>query len=268
MARINITFDGASLQSSTISIRELSHENIGSKMLNVQKFADRGGGKLGHIGFDVKKIKVSGTIKATTRALLDSAIDDLKRLLNKREKNLDIEYTSGIRRYIATCSSLSFERNYYTIDAIDWEGEFTINDPAFGTDLDTTTLEFLGLSGSSGGGTLTLESSNIADYTGTIRPYPKVKITINSCLGISRINFENKDEDGFFSRTRLESIKFQDGDIIIIDTENGSVKHNGIDVEFYDGFPKFSLTHNSWTLKIIGESYNVDVKLIYYSLWL
>lgn len=264
---ISVTFGSLSLQSSTIVTSEIQHENVVQKRLNVQKFADREGGRLIRPDFDVKLITVSGHIKGTSQSNLEDTLDTFKKNLNKSEQNLDVEYNGGTRRYVATCSRISFARRHYTIDYIEWEAEFTVSNPPLGKNVDTSTLEYLARTNTFAS-TLTGEHEGTPDYSGTFRPHPKVKITFTSANGIRRVVFRNTDENGFMTFTEIRGHKFYDGDVLIIDTDEGTVQVNGEDVDFSGGFPRFSLTNNRYLLKIIGKSYNADLKFVYYPLWL
>jgi hypothetical protein len=263
---ITVTFNSYSLQSSTVVTTEMQHENVMQKRLNVQKFAEREGGRLIRPDFDVKIITLRGIIKGTSQSNLEDTLDTFKKNLNASEKHLDVEYANGTRRYIATCSKLLFDRKHYTVDVIDWEAEFTVSNPPFGTSIDTSTLEDLANTNTFAA-TMTGTHDGYADYSGTFRPHPTIKITFNSANGIREVRFENSSEDNFFSSTYITGQKFYDGDVLTIDTKEGTVQVNGTDIDFV-GFPIFTLTNNSYSLKVIGKSYNVDLKIIYYSLWL
>lgn len=263
----NITFNGYSLQSSTIITSDIQHENLVQKKLNIQKFSDLEGGKFFRPAFDVKLITIKGTIVGTSASDLENTLDTFKKNLNYSEKNLDIEYAGGTRRYIATCSRMTFDRKYYTITNIDFELEFTVCNPPFGTNTDTTTLEQLAQTFSSAS-TSTGSIDGTPTWSGTFRPYPKIKITFNSCNGIRTVRFINNDEDGNWTGTYIDGYKFYDGDVLVIDTKEGSVEVNGVAIDFTMGFPRFSLANNRYSLKIIGNSYNVDLKIIYYPLWI
>lgn len=263
----NITYDGYDLQTANIVVRDIEHESNSHKEINLQRFAEREGGKIFNVGFNVKIIRISGTLIGSSKADLEGKIDTLKKYLNKNEKNLDIDYSTGTRRYKATCSSVKFDRKYHSINTILFEAEFVVNDPPFGIGLDTTTLEDLGNTGSSAT-TVTLENIGTADFGGTIRPFPKIKITLTACNGIRHLVFSNTNEDGYYTRTVIEGQKFYNGDIVIIDTEEGIVTLNGNEIEYRDGMPKFSLANNRYNLEIIGLSYTIDIKIIYYDTWL
>lgn len=264
---IAITFNNYSLQSSTVITSEIQHENFVQKRLNIQKFAQKEGGRLVSPEFDVKTISMRGTIKGTSQSNLESTIDTFKKNLNASEKNLDIDYSGGTRRYIATCSKILIDRKRYTVDMVDFELEFMVNNPPFGTNLDTNTLEDLANTGSSAA-TVTGEIDGYADFSGTFRPNPIVKITFNSVTGVNNIRLLVTNGDGYLSGTYIENHKFYNGDVLIIDTKEGTVQINGTDVDFIVGFPRFTLNNNSYTLKVIGNSYNIDLKIIYYQLWL
>lgn len=263
---INISFNGYDLQSSTVITSELQHENLSQKRLNIQKFSTMEGGRLIQPDFDIKIITLKGIIKGTSQANLEGLIDTFKKNINYTEKNLDIEYSGGTRRYIATCSKMLFDRKFYTVDMIDFELEFTISNPPFGTNIDTTTIEDLANTHSSVT-TTTGTIDGTPDFAGTFRPNPIIKITLNTCNGIRKIYFCNTDEDEVLTNCYIENYKFYDGDIILINTTEGTVTVNGINIDF-SGFPKFSLLDNRYELKITGNSYNVDLKFIYYPLWL
>lgn len=265
----SITFDNFNLQSSNIITSEIQHEDAAHKILNLQKFGPRDGASLGFwsTGFDVKKILLKGIIKGSSQSDLDNRVDSFKKQLNKYEKNLDIGYINGTRRYRCSCSRIIFERKRYTVDMIEWEAEFTVSNPPYGTSLDTTTLEGLGKTNSAIS-TTTFQHTGYADFSGSIRPFPTVKITINSCNGIRSITFRNTREDSYVTQTRIINHKFYNGNIITINNKEGLVQVNGTDVQFNDGFPNFSLDNNTWTLIVAGKSYNIDVQLIYYSYWI
>lgn len=263
----NITFNNFSLQSSSIITSGIQHEDLQQKSLNIQKFADIEGGRLIFPDFNVKTISLKGIIKGTSKADLEDKVDTFKKNINKSEKNLDIEYSTGTRRFICTCSKIAFDRSYYTIDVIPFEVDFTVSDPPFGTNLDTSTLENLGKTMTSAS-TTTGEIDGTPDFSGTFRPNPIIQITLNSCNGIRYVRFINQDEDGNTTGTYVDDYKWQDNDILVIDTKEGTVQVNGIDVDFTSGFPRFSLSNNRYSLLIAGNSYNVDLKIIYYPLWI
>lgn len=264
---ITVDFGGTSLQTGNVICSGIQHEDVAQKSLNIQKFGLREGGKFTSVSFDIKKITLSGHIKGTSQSDLEQRVDDFKKLLNKNEKNLDIEYRTGIRRYKATMTQLVFDRKFWNIDYLPWEATFTISNPPLGKSIDTSTIEDLANTASAAVTTTGL-SEGFIDYTGTFRPRPIIKITFNTINGFRRLDFDNTNEDGYFSRTRVQGIKMYNGDIVTIDIERSEVAKNGTPVDFVYGFPDFTLTGNEYTLKVLAISYNVDLKIIYTPLWL
>jgi hypothetical protein len=58
------------------------------------------------------------------------------------------------------------------------------------------------------------------------------------------------------------------GDILQIDRESGQVLLNNEQVDFSGGFPKYTLTGNSYIFTVVGQAYDIDIKFKYYKLWL
>lgn len=264
---ITVSFAGTSLQTSNIVCTGIQHENVAQKSINVQKFALREGGKFTSVSFDVKRITLAGYIKGSSQSDLEGRTDDFKKLLNRLEQDLDIEYRGGIRRFKATMTSLLFDRQHWNLDYLPWEATFTISNPPLGKSIDTSTIEDLANT-ASGAVTATGEYDGYADYTGTFRPRPIIKITFNSVNGFRQMDFENVDDDGYFNRTRIQGVKLYDGDVITIDIERSEVALNGTPVDFMFGFPHFTLTGNTYKLRIVAQDYNADLKIIYTPLWL
>lgn len=266
--RTNVTFDGVSLQDANYTIKEISHESMNNKMLNVQSYSIESGGKITSVDFETRTITINGMIKGSSKQDLEDKVDTLKKNINKTEKDLDIEYESGTRRYSATGRLVSLERKYYTIDVIEFEAQFLVAHPPFGKDIDTTTLEGTGLTNTFAGTTSTGEHDGFVDFGGTVTPTPYITITFNSALGCRGVILEVTNEDGDESKTRINKTHFEDNDVVLINLEEGEIQINGEDVDYLYGFPKFSLANNTYTLSIVGTSYNVDIKFIYTKFWL
>lgn len=262
-----ITFAGTSLQTSNIVCAGIQHEDIAQKNLNVQKYGVREGGKFVVSTFDVKKITLSGYIKGSSQSDLEGRVDDFKKLLNKFEQNLDIEYRGGTRRFKATMTQLLFDRKHWNIDYLPWEATFTVTDPPLGRSLDTSTL-VMAANVLSSASTVTGTQNGFEDFGGTFRPRPILKFTFTSINGFRRLQFLNTDEEGELTATQIQNLKLYDGDIITIDMEKSEVRLNGTLIDYDFGLPKFSLSNNTYRLKIIAQDYNVSFKVIYTPLWL
>lgn len=254
MARTAITFNGVSLQDSNVQVRVVSHEDAEHRQVNYQRIG-RDGAKLVDEKFDVKVIVMSGIIKDTTAALLEARVDDLKKsLVGTNEKNLDIGYSGGTRRYYCTCTAFKVGREYYNINYVEFSATFVVGLP-FGKGLDTTTGEFLACT--------TAERDSMYFY-GSAKPLPKIKLTVNSETNLTAFQFQNTTTGDTVSVTN----DLTAGDVVIIDCELLKVTKNGVEIDYSGVFPVFNQGWNDFYCWFTGTAYNVDLKLIYYKLWI
>ena len=258
MARRTITFDSTSLQSATIKTRQMLHESLDNREVNIQRLGKGDGGKFVSETFAPRAIRLFGTIVGTDIDDLESNIDDFKELLNRQEKDLDVEYTSGTRRYIASCRTFVIERQHYNLTFANWEAEFVCSNPPFGQATDTSTFQQeLIITG-----TGTVAGTHI--FTGTRRPMPIINLTVNAEVDLSKITFRNTNTDGAISVTE----SFAAADVLIINTADYTVTYNGAAHDYEGFFPEFVQGGNSFRTELRCDSCNVTMKLIYYPLYL
>lgn len=260
MPRRTIEFDGTSLQSANIKTREMHHESLDSRELKIQRLGRRDGGKLVAETFGIKTIVLKGTIVGSSIDDLETRIDNLKELLNRQEKNLDIEYITGTRRYICSCSQYKIERRHYMIMFAPWEATFLVSNPAFGTNLDTSTLDYRSIS-VTGTGTY----DGVSTFTGTRRPMPTIEMRVNSADMFSWVAFRNKETNG---EIRVDESYFTVGDDLEIDTNNFTVVLNGVAHDYTGFFPEFVQGNNDFAVSFGATSANFDIRLIYRPLYL
>jgi len=265
MARVQTNYDGVSLQTATITTQELQHESMDSKTLDIQRLANRDGGKFLAATFAPKRIILKGQIRDTSMALLEDEIDAFKQLLNRQGKHLDIDYGSGttkaeFRRYTVNSSRITLLRRHFNHTFIDWEAEFIVADPPFGTELDTTT----GVSESIAS-VATQAFSFVA--SGTYKPNPKIVITFTEVSGVDGVTVRNTTT-GDYIRVRVTD-EFSNNDVIEIDTQLFTCTLNSIAVN-YDGiFPSFVVGGNDLRVSFEdGIHYKATVRVIYYPLYL
>jgi len=265
MARVSINYDGVSLQTATIITQELQHESMDSKTLDIQRLANRDGGKFLSANFAPKRIILKGQLKDTSMPLLEDEIDAFKQLLNRQGKHLDIDYGSGttkasFRRYTVNSSRITLLRRHFNITFCDWEAEFIVADPPFGTELDTTTGVSDAISS-----VATQAFSFIAG--GTYKPNPKISITFTEVAGVDGVTIRNTST-GDFIRVR-KTPEYQNNDVIEIDTQLFTCTLNSVAIA-YDGiFPSFVVGGNDLRVSFEnGVHYKATVKVIYYPLYL
>ena len=254
MTRQSITFNGVDLQSSNVITERLEHESADHRDLNIQGIG-RTGAKIVDDKFTVKKIRIRGILKDTSKANLDNRVDDLKKdLMNEVDKDLDIAYSTGTRRYVATCSLFDIGREYYHIDQVEFIAEFIVTKP-FGKELDTVTGEYLAMV------TGTNDSLN---FGGSARPLPKIQVTVNAEVNWKGFEFQNLTTEDTITVTH-DAVAT---DVFIIDCDELSVTWRGEEIDYVGVFPIFDTGWNDFYIWIDADSFNIDLKIIYYKLWI
>lgn len=139
----NITFDGNSLQNYSATTRtgivtsDIQHADLPPKDIAILALANANLSVIPYINYPSRKITISGTIAGSSQADLDTRIDTFKKYFVNKDKNLDIVYGSGTRRYTATVNTMGIDRKNKALYA-NFTIEFVCTLP-FGTDTSPTT---------------------------------------------------------------------------------------------------------------------------------
>jgi len=267
----NISFNGNNLQTFTefddsgnpyfvgIITNLIDHTNQPDQVAQLFAMADADGSSIPSINYPFKKVVIGGTIHGSDQADLDNRIDTFKGYFNGKDKNLDIAYGSGTRRYIATKNALSIERdqkNFYATFTV----EFVCTVP-FGVDTTTTDLW--------------ATKSNFTSATFTETPavagnapfqLPVFTITIDALTGDGdyvQISNDNNNQEILLYGLGLEA-----GDVIIIDCVERTVTLNGTEVDYYGTFLELEPGANSITYTDGFTTRTVDVAASYTKRWL
>ena len=263
--RRDIEYDGTSLQTATIITQEIQHESMDSKQLDVERLANRDGGKFLAATFAPKRIILKGQIKDSSIDNLEDEVDDFKELLNKQGKHLDIEYGTGTgkasrRRYTCNSSRITVLRKHYHLTYVDWEAEFLVADRPFGTDLDTTTATDESIESIS-----TTTVAMVAN--GTYKPNPKIIITFTEVAGVDGVQVRNTST-GDLIRVNVSN-EFANNDVIEIDTDQYTCTINGVASSYKGVFPSFRVGGNDLRVAFFnGVHFKATIQIIYYPLYL
>ena len=258
MARTDVKYDEESIQTSTVVISKFEHESLDNKTLDIQQLGKDDGGKVVSEIYSPKQIVVGGTIFGTSKADLEANVDEFKRLVNQQNKPLDIEYSSGWRRYKTYSSNIDFIRPRYALEYADFEVTFVVAHQPFGQSLDTSTITQV---------INTISTSTIQGtycFLGTRRPLPKIQATITSETDLAQITFNNTTTGDAIIITR----DFVAGEVLIIDTENYTVTVDNVAVEYEGIFPEFAQSCNTFKIGVRADACNISVKFIYNQLFL
>jgi len=231
-----VQFDGVSLQNVNRVVRSIQHDSAPARDIEILPLAREEGGILVSEHYQPKMIQVDGILKASSQSGLETIIDDFKELLSRKNKNLDITYASGTRRYVAYARNVFINRNFFHLNFAPYTIEFIV--PAgVGKDIASTeALDDVSIS--------SYPYSDSVTFSGSATPKPIIKLTFgtgwNNAYGIK---FKNTDTDEECIITR--SSGFSSGDFLEIDCENKEVKINDTEIEFYRVFPSFEIGSNN-----------------------
>lgn len=240
----DLEFNGVSLQdSSHISSVIQAFSTPSRELVTFRTPRDDGGGWNGDY-FRERRIKVSGIIKKSTSALLETEIDNFKRYMTAAQGNLDLKVNSEVRRIVATLENpqdMFARREGYHITFTPFDMTFLALEPMWHA-LDYTSETYEDITN--------LSYPEDIEVTGSYKANPVIIILLQSASSVTDITFTNSTNGNVIAL----SSSFSAGDAIIIDSENKSVTINGTEVD-YDGiFPKLEVGTNEFTIDTTGSS--------------
>lgn len=253
---MSITYNSTSISSGNYRIRRLDHENSPDNVLNSLQPARQDGVVVISDNYGIKNIRIVGMVVGTSNTDLETNIDTLKALVALKDKNLDISYAGGTRRYVCRLKNIIIDRDFYNLNY----APFVINfEVPSGIGLNTSSTNILNLTGATAVTATT--STQALTFAGSYNPKPVHKITINTRGNADVIRVENTDT-GDYMDVDLDGI-YTSSNYIEIDEENQTVKYNGSTNMTYRGkFPSVSVGANNLKLTIFGsgstEDFNID----------
>jgi len=231
MTATAISYDGNSLQTASITTDKVSHVNSPEKNAKLYPLAHANRNARPYVGYNGKTIKQTGTLKASSVAALDALCDTFKSYFNGQDKNLDIGFAGGTRRYIATAQTPIINNDMgLTFATFDVTYDCTL---PFGLDTSATTAL------SASGRTLGNYNDNYT-FLGTA-PYqaPIVTLTMTTIADADsrQLIWGNGGNGQVIVINRI----FTSGDVVVINCEQGTVTVNGTPVSFTGAFPAFAI---------------------------
>ena len=231
----SILFDTTELRNTTYIPRYVKHESATERELNILNLARDNGGVLVNDRRGIKVITLQGILTATTQALLETAIDNFKELFSRTAKNLDIEWAGSTRRYVATCKSHNFDRDYFHLLFVPWTAEMVV---VSGVGEDTTET------------TVVNADTFTANYktkqftlAGSADPKIRFSVAIDSPNNLIKgVELKNTDTGERVYATSFTSLEAK---TVEIDTKLKTFKVAGVEVPYYGVFPKFIIGTNN-----------------------
>lgn len=237
----------------------IDHTDGPEMLMGLYGLADADGSSIPNINYPSKPVALAGAIKGSSQADLDDRIDAFKGYFVGKDKNLDITYGSGTRRYIATAGVPKIQRKPRSFIAI-FQVPITCTNP-FG--LDTSTTNLWAAKNNFTGATFT-ETPTV----GGNAPYqlPVITITIDALTGSGdyvQISNDNNNQELLIYGLGLTA-----GDVIVIDCAERTVTLNGDEVDYYGTFLELEPGANSITYTDGFTTRTVDVTAVYTKRWL
>lgn len=230
---IAITLNSVSINTSSQWVTRILHDHAPVMDINAMEIARRDGAILISTNFKPKEIDVEGIISASTRALLETAIDNFKRDLCKSNINLDISYAGSTRRYVVTNAGFSITRDGSDITRVRYSMKLICLTPfGIGT-AEAEGMSVQAIVGASHQTTLTVD--------GTAPPQSTIGFTIDTAGNLGAIQVTNQTT----GRQMTVQTAWTDGDNLVINCDGRTVQRNGTDVEFEGVFPTFDIGVNT-----------------------
>lgn len=258
---ITITFNSTVISTTDYLPRYIRHESYPYREISAVARTRDDGEVIVSERFGAKLIAIRGTIKGSSRAVMEANIDALKSTLSTIESNLDIDFDGATRRYVATCRSFSVNRDYMNMNIVPWDAEFYVPSGEGKDTSITTALNQQAL-------TTTTPASSSFDMTGTKPSKPTITLKGNSWYaGTLGVQFENDDtgekiamasEDGGTFASVTSSFKIYCEEKKVTFDDHGTE----VEVDFYGVFPVFKIGTNNFTITA-GEVYvtGIDVAI-------
>lgn len=260
-----LTYNSNSLQTydrSTkvgINTNKIKHVDMPESVAQLYQIASSSDSVVPDLEYPSKIIKLEGTIHGSSQADLDDRIDTFKGYFAQRNKNLDIVYGSGTRRYtVLKTNAAGIDREDKALFAF-FSVELVCK--PFGIDTSATSLW----------ATKTGYTSATFTETPTIggnAPYqlPVFTITINSFTGDGDyvlISNNNNNQEILIYGQSIEA-----GDVITIDCFNRIVTLNGNEIDYFGTFLQLEPGSASITYTDGFTTRDVDVEGEYTKRWL
>ena len=244
---MTITYDGTDILNNIQKTRLVQHESVADFNINSLKPSRADGTLFINEVIDTKQIIIEGIIQGTTQANLEANIDTFNELMSRKNKNLDISYAGGTRRYVCIPGKVNYVRDYYNLLFVPFS--IIMQVPlGVGKDTSTTTLTAKTLTAVTTTDTLT--------FSGSAEPKPVIKVTINTRGNGDVVRIENTDNDDYID---VDLDDFVATDYLEVDCENLTVLKNGTTELNYRGmFPRFEIGANNIKYTVFGSGYTID----------
>ncbi|MFA6048283.1 MAG: hypothetical protein WC737_05760 [Parcubacteria group bacterium] len=245
---MSITYDSTELVSATYIPRFAKHETVAERLINSLKLARQDGEIIIDDTYSVKYIDIEGILVGSSQSDLETKIDAFKELISRKDKNLDISWAGGTRRYVCRAVAHEFDRDHYHLMHVPYKVRFFVPLGYGKNTSETTSLNKSGI-------TATTDTEAIT-FEGSYQPKPRHKVTITTRGNADVIRIENTDTGDYID---VDLDGFSDTDYLEIDEENQTVKKNGTtNLDYRGKFPSVIIGANNLKLTVLGSGSTLD----------
>lgn len=244
----DISFDGFGLQNSKIIVSKINVDDTPDVDYFDVPTARADGVTFLSKYWRKRKIIISGYIKDETKALLDTAMDELKKNLRKSDSIFRYKIADDSYRQIsATMTGIKFAREHYHITHCPFTIEFETLEPfIYNSQLENSLVETVTAS------PLVTEISN--EWSEISQP--QIYLIFNSATSVTSVAFDCG------GRTLTISETVTNNDVILIDALEKNVTLNGVVKDYTGTFPFFNIGTNILTFTING-TFSMDISILY-----
>lgn len=253
MSATSISYNNFSFQTSKWKTRTILHKSWPEKSIDLEMRPRDDGFVIVKTYLNQKRIEIEGMLVCDSNADLRTELDNAKKALRPKEKNLDIDYGGNTIRYKASVEEITVPEDFYHITSLPYKILF-LADP-LGKALTTNSQDYTGIT--------TSPYTNSISVSGSDTPKPIIKFTVNSGNTLSKIAFKNLNIDNV-SNSISVSQSFSATNVLEINCDEKTVQVDSSNVDFEGIFPVFTPATNSFTLTITSVSHNIDLKIVYY----
>lgn len=251
-----VIYNGTNIQDiSNLTITEVMSYNPPTKNLDRAVIANADKSAVSADFYVDKRIVIKGYIAEANKALLEERLSQLYELLDYREAILSVEQANKTLEYTATVETveLSDTAGGYSGFQID----FFCSDPFGYSPVSTTILDVASLTNNN--------QSYVVTTEGTTTQLPYVTLTIDSIAGGNTSLYLSNLTRG----ETMEIVRsWEVGDILIIDSENGTVTVNGTEVEYIGKIFTLNKGSNSISYDDDFTSRSIDLIIDYRKRWI
>lgn len=250
---MQILFDNTAINSGNYNVKTIKHEENSDRDAFSYSLARERGNILVNTNFKTKQITINGIITGADQATLETNIDTFRELVSREAKNLDITYSTGTRRYVATATDLQIDRDFYNLSYAPYTLTFLVPS-GVGIDPNLTTVTDNGKTAASVTETPTI--------TGTIAPMPLITLTFTAASSATAVSITLNGNVVTLTNAIAAN------DVVIFDMVNKKVTLNGVEKDYTGYFPSFIIGSNSIVIAVTRTSATYNFVMTYYPTYL